>query len=121
MPFRKVITMEELWSGEMTGLSINGEPVLLLNIDGVIRAYEDCCPHQRSRLSAGECQEGVLTCPNHHWQFNASTGRGINPRDACLNPIAVKIEHGEIWVDVGEGNAEEAQNLSDPEQDKGKP
>lgn len=106
MPFRKAITMDELWSGEMTGLSIDGEPVLLLNIDGVVRAYEDCCPHQRSRLSAGEFQEGVLTCPNHHWQFDPATGRGINPKDVCLIPIAIKVDHGEIMIDVAEGEGD---------------
>ena len=98
----------------MTGLSIDGKPVLLLNIDGVIRAYEDSCPHQRSPLSAGSLQEGVLTCATHHWQFDAATGRGINPKDACLRPIAVKIDHGEILVDVGE-----AQDFSGSARDQG--
>jgi nitrite reductase/ring-hydroxylating ferredoxin subunit len=41
MPFQKAITIEELWSGEMAGLSIDGQPVLLVNIDGEIRAYAD--------------------------------------------------------------------------------
>jgi toluene monooxygenase system ferredoxin subunit len=100
MPFQKAITMEELWSGEMAGLSIDGAPVLLLNIDGVIRAYADCCPHQRSRLSAGTLEQRVLTCASHHWQFDVATGQGINPKDACLSPIAVRVVGGEILVDV---------------------
>lgn len=115
MPFRKATTIDELWSGEMTGLSIDGAPVLLLNVDGVIRAYKDWCPHQRSPLSAGGLQEGVLTCPNHHWQFDAATGRGINPKDVCLSPIAVKIDHDEILVDISDG-----ENVSDSERNKGK-
>lgn len=114
MPFRKATTMEDLWSGEMAGLSIDGAPVLLLNIDGEIRAYADYCPHQRSHLSAGTLQQGVLTCASHHWQFDAVTGRGINPKNACLSPIAVKVDDGEILVDVGEG-----QDLSGSQQDQG--
>ena len=114
MPFQKAIAMEELWSGEMAGLSIDGTPVLLLNIDGVIRAYADSCPHQRSRLSAGTLKERVLTCASHHWQFDATTGLGINPKDACLSPIAVRIAEGEILVDVSE-----AKDLSELEQDQG--
>jgi toluene monooxygenase system ferredoxin subunit len=106
MPFQKATTMEDLWSGEMKGLSIDGVPVLLLNIDGVIRAYADVCPHQRSRLSAGSLNEHVLTCASHQWQFDATTGRGINPKNACLSPIAVRIVESEILVDVG--NAKEA-------------
>lgn len=115
MPFRKATTTEELWSGEMMGLSIDGAPVLLLNIDGVIRAYEDFCPHQRSRLSAGSLQNNVLTCATHHWRFDAATGRGRNPKEACLSPIPVKIEQGDILVDVGEG-----KDVSASERDRGK-
>jgi len=114
MPFRRATMTEDLWSGEMAGLSIDGTPVLLLNIDGAIRAYEDCCPHQRSPLSAGSLQEGMLTCGTHHWQFDAATGRGINPKGSCLRSLAVKIDRGEILVDVGE-----AQDFSGSERDRG--
>jgi toluene monooxygenase system ferredoxin subunit len=114
MPFQKAITLDELWSGEMTGLSIDGQPVLLLNIDGVIRAYADWCPHQRSRLSAGSLKDRVLTCASHHWQFDATTGQGINPKGARLTPIAVRIAEGEVLVDV-----DEAEDLSNSESYRG--
>jgi toluene monooxygenase system ferredoxin subunit len=113
MPFRKAMAMEELWSGEMAGLSIDGAPVLLLNIDGVICAYADWCPHQRSPLSAGSLKEGVLTCASHHWQFDVTTGQGINPKDACLRPIAVRVVDGEILVDA---NQAKALSRLDPDQ-----
>jgi toluene monooxygenase system ferredoxin subunit len=102
MPFQKATTTDELWSGEMTGLSIGGQPILLVNIDGVVRAYADWCPHQRSRLSVGSLADRVLICASHHWQFDAVTGRGINPKDACLTPIAVRVAEGQILVDVSE-------------------
>lgn len=101
MPFQRATTMEDLWSGEMKGLSIDGVPVLLINMDGVIRAYADVCPHQKSRLSAGSLNEHVLTCASHQWQFDVTTGRGINPKIACLSAIAVRIVESEILVDVG--------------------
>ena len=103
MPFQKAITIEELWSGEMVGLLIDEQPVLILNIDGEIRAYADWCPHLRSRLSAGSLEDRILTCASHHWQFDVTTGRGINPKDAFLTPIAVRIVEDEILVDVDEG------------------
>ena len=42
----------------------------------------------------------VLTCSTHGWEFDASTGQGINPKTACLGPVAVKVEDGDILVDV---------------------
>src|SRR6202035_5005181 len=100
MAFRKVATLDELWAGEMTVLEIEGHVVLLVNVDGSIRAYADSCPHLGTRLSQGALQRNVLTCATHGWEFDVSTGQGINPRKACLDAFAVKVENGDILIDV---------------------
>jgi toluene monooxygenase system ferredoxin subunit len=79
MAFRKVATLDELWDGEMTVLEIEGHVVLLVNVDGIIQAYADSCPHLGTRLSQGSLQRNVLTCATHGWEFDACTGQGINP------------------------------------------
>lgn len=84
MAFQAVITLDALWSGEMTACSVHGQPVLLVNIDGEIRAYADVCPHMRTPLSKGALNAESLTCATHGWVFNVRTGRGINPTEACL-------------------------------------
>jgi len=101
MAFRKVATLDELWDGEMTVLKIEGHVVLLVNVDGGIHAYADSCPHLGTRLSQGSLQRNVLTCATHGWEFDASTGQGINPKTACLESFAVKVENGDILIDVG--------------------
>jgi toluene monooxygenase system ferredoxin subunit len=45
-------------------------------------------------------QGNVLACPTHGWEFDASTGQGINPKAACLESFPVKVDNGEILVDV---------------------
>ena len=101
MAFRKVATLDELWEGEMTGLEIEGQVVLLVNVAGGIHAYADSCPHLGTRLSQGSLQRNVLTCATHGWEFDVSTGRGINPKTACLVSFAVKVGNGDILIDVG--------------------
>ena len=101
MAFRKVATLDELWDGEMTVLEIEGHVVLLVNVDGGIHAYADSCPHLGTRLSQGSLQRNVLTCATHGWEFDASTGQGINPKTAGLESFAVKVENGDILIDVG--------------------
>jgi toluene monooxygenase system ferredoxin subunit len=101
MPFRKVATLDELWDGEMTVLEIEEHVVLLVNVNGAIRAYADSCPHLGTRLSQGSLQRNVLTCATHGWEFDASTGQGINPKTACLESLAVRVENGDILIDVG--------------------
>ena len=103
MAFRKVATLDELWDGEMTVLEIEEHVVLLVNVNGAIRAYADSCPHLGTRLSQGSLQRNVLTCATHGWEFDASAGQGINPKTACLKSFAVKVENGDILIDVGAG------------------
>ena len=100
MAFRKLATLDDLWSGEMLALESEGQPVLLVNVDGAICAYADICPHLRTRLSQGSLQGTVLSCFTHGWEFDVRTGQGINPKTACLESFPVKVDNGEILVDV---------------------
>jgi toluene monooxygenase system ferredoxin subunit len=98
--FQKVTSLDDLWSGEMTAVSVDGQYVLLVNIDDTVRAYADACPHKRARLSQGSLQGCMLTCATHQWQFDALTGKGVNPATACLEEFPVLIENGDIMVEL---------------------
>ena len=100
MAFLKIATVDDVWSGEMTGVMVGDIPVLLINVDGVLRAYSDVCPHLGTSLSRGSLKNGILTCATHQWQFDGQTGCGINPRNACLESLPLRIEAGEIFLDI---------------------
>jgi toluene monooxygenase system ferredoxin subunit len=100
LAFQKIANLDELWSGEMTAISVEGQHILLVNIDDIVRAYADACPHMRTRLSEGSLRGCMLTCATHQWQFDALTGKGINPMTACLEEFPVRIENGDILVDL---------------------
>jgi nitrite reductase/ring-hydroxylating ferredoxin subunit len=100
MAFQRVATLDELWEGEMIALDIGEHVVLLVNIDGTVRAYADSCPHLRTRLSKGSLQRNVLICSTHGWEFDVNTGQGINPKTACLKSFAVKVEDRDILIDL---------------------
>ena len=100
MGFLKIGTVDDVWSGEITGVMVGGIPVLLINVDGVLRAYSDVCPHLGTSLSRGSLKNGILTCATHQWQFDGQTGCGINPRNACLESLPLKIEAGDIFLDI---------------------
>src|SRR5690242_6542320 len=100
MAFLKIATLDDVWSGEMIGLAVEGISVLLINMEGTIHAYADACPHLGTRLSRGSLREGVLSCATHEWQFDAQTGCGINPLNACLELLPLKIQGDEILLDL---------------------
>jgi toluene monooxygenase system ferredoxin subunit len=100
MGFQKIAKIEGLWSGEMVGLEVNGEHILLINIDRRLYAYADACPHQKSRLSEGTLKEKILRCARHHWEFDVCSGSGVNPQNACLRMFPIKVDGEDILVDI---------------------
>jgi toluene monooxygenase system ferredoxin subunit len=96
-----VIHINDLWEGEMTAAAIDGKDVLLVNIDGIVRAYSNACPHQASPLNDGLLEGRKLTCARHLWQFDALTGLGINPSIARLQGYRCEVrKDGNIYVDL---------------------
>jgi len=102
MTLRKLAELADLWSGEMIGLPCGETRLLLVNLDGEIRVYEDRCPHQGVPLSEGHLEGRVLTCRAHQWQYDVRCGAGINPLTARLRSFPVRVEDGSILVEVGE-------------------
>jgi toluene monooxygenase system ferredoxin subunit len=102
MSFIKAATLDDLWIGEKLGVVVGGRPVLLVNIEGVVCAYEDRCRHKGVALSLGRLDGHVLTCSVHGWLYDARTGQGINPESAKLVSFPVRIEGNDVYVDVAE-------------------
>lgn len=102
MSFRRVADAASLSPGEMRGLVVDTTKVLLVNLDGAIHVYEDSCPHRGVALSCGtlEAASGTLTCGMHFWQYDARTGKGVNPRGLRLRRLPMKMQDDGIWVEV---------------------
>jgi toluene monooxygenase system ferredoxin subunit len=102
MTFVRVASFADLWEGEMLSCAVGGARVVVIRGDGFVAAYEDRCAHLGVRLSEGTLVGSVLTCRAHLWQYDARTGRGVNPANACLKPFATKVEGGGVFVDVSD-------------------
>jgi toluene monooxygenase system ferredoxin subunit len=96
------VNLDDLWEGDMTAVKVDGEAVLLVNVDGDVHAYSNRCPHQASPLDEGDLDGQTLTCAKHLWEFDAVTGCGINPDDARLKRFGCRVgDDGTISVDTG--------------------
>jgi nitrite reductase/ring-hydroxylating ferredoxin subunit len=87
----ELIEADALWDGEMESFDVGDAEVLVVKVDGQIRAYDGICPHQSQSLVEGDLEGGVLTCRAHEWQFDARTGAGINPRGTCLQRHDIRL------------------------------
>jgi len=93
-----VMPADDLWEGELEGAEAGGRKIVLLNVGGEIRAYEDRCPHLGSQLSEGDLDGCILTCAKHLWEFDALTGKGTNPGNSQLTWFDTRVTDGNIEV-----------------------
>jgi toluene monooxygenase system ferredoxin subunit len=100
MAYEAVTTLEELREGDMLGVRVSGRPVLVVRLADRVCAYENRCAHLGVPLDRGRLEGYVLTCAVHHYEYDARTGRGINPRAVRLPAFAVDVARGVIHVDV---------------------
>lgn len=101
MAFKKACTLDDLWEGEMASFDIDGREVLIVWPEGKdVRAFQGVCPHQDIPLVEGKFDGKTLVCRAHLWQFDANSGKGINPSDCALAQYPVKVEGDVIFVDT---------------------
>ena len=101
MTLTRAASLTDLGPDGLAQRVVAGRKVLLVRVDGDVRAYEDRCAHLGLPLSGGRIDGTTLICPAHEWEYDARTGCGVNPATACLKSFPVKIEGDQILVDVG--------------------
>lgn len=81
-------------------------PVALFRVDARWCAIADSCPHAGARLSSGELDGTVLTCPGHGSQFDVRTGERLRgPADRAVSSLRVTEEAGQLWLTGPSGQA----------------
>lgn len=65
---------DELQVNQMKLLHVNGHRIVLARTDDRYVAFDDRCPHRGGSLAGGVMICGVVQCPWHGSQFDASTG-----------------------------------------------
>ena len=101
--WQPAIAFDQLIEGGINKASVAGIPLILLQADGELFAYEDACPHERHPLSLGELEGDVLTCAKHLWEFEIRTGKHISRinRPKCdLRPFGVRVVNGVVEVEL---------------------
>jgi nitrite reductase/ring-hydroxylating ferredoxin subunit len=86
--------------GGSVGVCVQGRELALFRVDGQIRALDAACPHAGGSLVAGEVVAGVVTCPLHGWRFDTADGAAIEPGQGCVASYAVRVERGQILVQL---------------------
>ena len=64
----------DLVEGEMRAFTVADSPVLIVRVDGAIRAIADRCTHRGAPLHEGTLSNGCVQCPWHGSRFDLADG-----------------------------------------------
>ncbi|HEX5321737.1 MAG TPA: non-heme iron oxygenase ferredoxin subunit [Stellaceae bacterium] len=94
-----VARAEELQPGQMIRVAVEGQPVMLANVDGAFYALRDVCGHRNAPLSRGVLDGCQVECPLHFALFDVRDGRFIDgPLSADVPTREVRVEAGTVYV-----------------------
>lgn len=75
------------------------ESIVVLNVDGEIRALSGRCTHDWSTPLGDYVEDGAVLCPRHGAQYCTKTGsKLLGPAVSNLRVYDVEIESGVVWV-----------------------
>lgn len=96
-----VAALDAVPEGEARGLEVDGEEIVLCNVEGEIYALQGRCTHQDLPLDGGAVEDGVLTCDWHGAEFDVCTG-GVKtlPATRGLRTYETRVRDGRVYVVV---------------------
>jgi len=107
--FQRVAASSDVPNGAMTPVAIDGQPILLINVNGDLFAVADRCGETPLPLRFGRLDGYVVHCSWHGCQYDVRTGRRVEPeivngnesRWERLTVFPVREQDGDVGVAVG--------------------
>jgi 3-phenylpropionate/trans-cinnamate dioxygenase ferredoxin subunit len=96
-----VAKKSEIEQGTTKRVQVDGQNVLLCNVDGEIYAIEDVCTHDGGALDQGELMGDRIMCPRHGAFFDVKTGDALTlPAIFPVQTFKVRIDGEDIFVEL---------------------
>lgn len=97
--FRTVAKTSDIAPGAMKAVDLDGEEVVVANVDGVFFAFSNTCTHKGGPLADGELAGETVTCPWHATVFNVKSGEPLEgPAMSPVSTYEVRIEGDGIQI-----------------------
>ena len=81
--------------GKLVQADAAGKEICLANVEGMLRAVDNLCPHRQGPLAEGWIENGEVVCPWHGWSFDPATGKCTNAT-GCVAAYPVKVQDGAV-------------------------
>ncbi|HZT08100.1 MAG TPA: Rieske 2Fe-2S domain-containing protein [Chloroflexota bacterium] len=102
--FIRVASVADVAPGAAVDVEVDGEVVVLANVEGAIYAVGGWCPHLGTALALGSMSGHTLTCFAHLWRYDVRSGEPIWPpmarvvRGYALKVFRVRVVGEDVYV-----------------------
>jgi nitrite reductase/ring-hydroxylating ferredoxin subunit len=91
--------------GAVCSVDVEGERVLVVNLDDAYYAYRHACPGTPLPLDGGQVDDGTLVCPWHGCRFDLRDGKRREGAGPDLETLPLAVEDGMVRIGLPEGAA----------------
>jgi 3-phenylpropionate/trans-cinnamate dioxygenase ferredoxin subunit len=100
-----LLGLDEVPPGTLAMAWVDGtDAVLVVNVDGEIRAFQGICSHEYFELDKGFLTRDSLTCALHLSRFDLDTGDALDPpAELPIVRYPVVVETGRILIEIPDG------------------
>ncbi|MEM3377879.1 MAG: Rieske 2Fe-2S domain-containing protein [Candidatus Bathyarchaeia archaeon] len=96
----KIAENSAILKNQMQVFNVNGQEILVVNVDGTFYAFDNKCPHMGYPLFFGKLEGDTLICGFHNAKFNVKTGTPLDQvTEKPLRTFPVKIKNSFIFIE----------------------
>jgi nitrite reductase/ring-hydroxylating ferredoxin subunit len=100
--FVRATSVKDLPVGAMLIAQVDGDDVVLANVNGEIYAFGNECTHRGGPLGEGVLEGDTVECPRHQGRFSVKTGEVVGPPPREPIPTyRVQVEGEDIKIAKG--------------------
>jgi nitrite reductase (NADH) small subunit len=101
MKWTRVGAASDFVEGKGRSLRIEGRRIAIFRYADQLYALDAVCPHTGADLGPGRVKNRRVSCPDHGWTFDLSTGCMPGAEEIAIRTFPVKVEGEQVFVDLG--------------------
>lgn len=96
--WHEVGPLEEIPLNETSYQQADDRHLFVYRSGDTLRIFDSRCPHQVTDIPHLAMDNGVITCPKHNWQFDATSGECIAVGKRPMRQFEHKVEGGQLYA-----------------------
>jgi toluene monooxygenase system ferredoxin subunit len=99
--WKRLCAIGDLAEDGLRRFEVDGIAVVAGMVAGDCVAYPPHCPHMAEPLDiSGVCEDGVVTCTKHLWQWDMRTGAEMGMAERKLLRYPTRRDGPDVWIEI---------------------